>query len=105
MASSFLKPFAGLLAASILVLNLCLITPAHAAESDCSTEPSAAVAQARKALKANNPQKDRLALECLVEAVASLDTKLEGLRNGLVPFSGPVKASVFHFLPTKGAQP
>jgi hypothetical protein len=57
----------------------------------CPADPAQSVVQARKALEAHDPKQDRIALVCLAEAVASLDRKFEGLRDGSVPFTGRIE--------------
>jgi len=59
----------------------------------CPSDSKHAIAQARKALETGDPKLDHAALVCLVEAVAALDVKLEGLRDGSVPFTGKAHTS------------
>ena len=77
----------------VLLAAIAVITSwlSYASASDeCSKNSSAAIREARKALGANDPAKDRAALTCLVDAFAALDAKLQGLSDGSVPFDGQI---------------
>lgn len=68
-------------------------TPAGAGEftkDACAGDTRRAVARARQALADESHDHDREALTCLVEAVAALDDKLQGLADGSTPFNGPI---------------
>lgn len=58
----------------------------------CAGDPRMAVARARQALQDDAVAQDRAALACLVEAVAALDDRIQGLSDGSVPFEGQVYA-------------
>jgi hypothetical protein len=58
--------------------------------SRCTDDTRAAVATARQSLHDASGQKDRAALECMIEAVAALDSKLQGLSDGSRPFEGQI---------------
>ena len=72
------------------------------AEFTCAAEPAKATEQARKALEANDPAKDRESLACLVEAVAALDAKLNNLIAGKTEFTGALTAPAYFY---SGTQP
>lgn len=79
----------------IAALAACLastgaLTNDNPASSICADDTSAAIAKARQSLQDDSGQHDRAALECLVEAVASLDDKLQGLSDGSRPFEGQI---------------
>lgn len=61
----------------------------------CAANPKQAVEVAQKALVANEPERDRAALICLVRAVAALDAKLDDLIAGRIEFTGDVVAPAF----------
>jgi hypothetical protein len=65
-----------------------------AAAPRCESDSKQAVEQARKAIATSDPADDRAALLCLAETVAALDAKLEGLRNGSVPFTGTAHTNI-----------
>ncbi|MEZ5898504.1 MAG: hypothetical protein R3D51_03325 [Hyphomicrobiaceae bacterium] len=73
-----------LIPASIALLH----TGAQAAPDDCSPDTARALQQARDSLGSNDPANDRAALTCLVEAVATLDSRLSQLMSGEIPFEG-----------------
>lgn len=58
--------------------------------SRCADDTRAAIAKARQSLHDASGQKDRAALECMIEAVAALDSKLQGLSDGSRPFEGQI---------------
>ena len=62
------------------------------ATETCAENPRIAVAAARSALEKSDIRNDRAALACLVEAVAALDERIQGLSDGSVPFDGPIYA-------------
>ena len=70
---------------------LMAVVPVVAAHADnkCGDTATQAVERATSALEASSPADDRQALRCLLEAVTLLDAKIEGLRAGDVPFTGP----------------
>lgn len=85
----------GIIATGVgVVVVLCLApyfaSPTRAA-GDCAGTAHASIQQALSALAKNDPASDREALVCMVAAVAALDTKLQGLSNGTVPFEGQIK--------------
>lgn len=61
-----------------------LRTDARAAPDDCPPDTAHALQQARTSLESDDPA----ALTCLVEAVASLDSRLSQLMIGELPFDG-----------------
>jgi hypothetical protein len=75
---------------AVLLGVLATVLPASTAHADfvCADDPAQAVEQARKALEADDPAQDRHALVCLAAAVATLDTRLQGLSDGSIPFEG-----------------
>ncbi|AXK81574.1 hypothetical protein DW352_14235 [Pseudolabrys taiwanensis] len=94
----------GLLAFAAVALASTVSAPARPA---CETGVSRAVAEARRALNANDPGQDRVALACMVDALATLDARVTGLSNGSVPFEGAVyapKGMVISKPPTKEAR-
>lgn len=76
----------GIFAAFILVA-LSFQTVGQAKAADCPEDAAAAVTEARRALAASDSADDRRALECLIEAVSTLEKTLTGLRTGQVPFT------------------
>jgi len=62
-----------------------LHTGAQAAPDDCPPGTAHALQQARTSLESDDPAHDRAALACLVEAVASLNSKLTQLITGDIP--------------------
>ena len=84
----YLFPFAALVAV------FGLFAAAEAAdEPTCPAEIAAALATARKSLESTSqPADNDHALECLIAAVAALDSKVEGIRTGTVPLEGFVNA-------------
>lgn len=60
--------------------------------SYCAEDTRAAITAARESLAAKDNKDDRTALACLVEAVAALDKKVQGLMDGSVPFEGQIYA-------------
>lgn len=66
---------------------------AHAyVPNQCRDTPSASITVAREALALDSPAQDRAALICLVEAVAALDVRLQGLSGGSIAFDGRIHA-------------
>ena len=83
--------------ASAMLMGSCLVSSTPVAASDftnsaCASDTRKAVVLARQALESGNEQDDRAALVCLVEAVAALDRKIQGLASGSVPFEGQIFA-------------
>ena len=79
----------------IATLHLCLASAgAPAADistaTNCADSTRPAIENARQALNDDSHASDRVALACLIEAVASLDDKLHGLSDGSVPFEGQI---------------
>lgn len=66
--------------------------PSAKAAPACSAEPSAAIAQARAALADSDAARDHAALVCMVNALAALETRLDGLTGGTIAFDGPIYA-------------
>ncbi len=60
--------------------------------TSCAEDARAAIAAACQSLAANDNKDDRTTLACLVEAVAALDEKIQGLMDGSVPFEGQIHA-------------
>jgi hypothetical protein len=60
----------------------------------CVSDSTETVEQARKAAATSDPADDRAALLCLAQIVYALDAKLEGLRNGSVPFTGTAHTNI-----------
>lgn len=59
--------------------------------ADCS-DTTTSIIQARQAIDTNDPEQQRTALACLVEAVAALDAKLTAFTTGKATFDGPIFA-------------
>lgn len=83
--------------ACAMLIGLCVASSppeaaAASASSLCAKDTRTAIATARSALEKVDVANDRDALVCLVDAVAALDERIEGLSNGSVPFDGPVYA-------------
>jgi len=66
--------------------------PSAKAAPACSAEPSAAIAQARAALADSGAARDHAALVCMVDALAALETRLDGLASGAIAFDGQIYA-------------
>lgn len=81
-------------ACALLIAQLSAISPIEAAPAstgfDCSGDTRAALDNARNALAQDNSDDDRAALACLVEAVAALTAKIQGLSDGSTPFEGQI---------------
>ncbi|WP_448044406.1 hypothetical protein [Bradyrhizobium liaoningense] len=60
--------------------------------SICADNTHAAIKAARDALANSDRDEDRIALACLIEAVAALDERIQGLADGSVPFEGQIYA-------------
>jgi len=73
--------------AAFILVALLFATVGQANARDCPEDAAAAVTEARRALAASDPAQDRRALECLIEAVSTLEKTLMGLRTGQVPFT------------------
>ncbi|MFA5952224.1 MAG: hypothetical protein WC807_18290 [Hyphomicrobium sp.] len=73
--------------AAFILAALSFQTVPRANATDCPEGAAAAVTEARRALAASDPAQDRRALECLIEAVSTLEKTLMGLRTGQVPFT------------------
>jgi hypothetical protein len=106
MTNKYFSPFIRVAAFSILISFFPgnLATAATA----CPAEAAEALADAQESLKANDPEQDRRALECLTNAVAALSAEVAQMRDGSVPMSGVFrhwspKAGTFR--PAEGAQP
>jgi hypothetical protein len=69
---------------------------AHAAPNSpadkCGADIGTAIATAERALDADSPTADRQALECLLVAMAALDSRVSALSNGSLPFDGQIYA-------------
>lgn len=65
---------------------------AASASNLCANDTRMAIATARSALAEVDAANDRDALVCLVEAVAALDERIQGLSNGTVAFDGQIYA-------------
>lgn len=79
--------------ASAMLMGSCLASSTTFAATEiandvCAGDTRMAVARARQALHDD----DREALACLVEAVAALDDRIQGLADGSVPFEGQIYA-------------
>lgn len=64
------------------------------AETACPQDPKLALAMSRDAL-ASSGERDfattqRIALLCLIEVVAALDARIQGLSDGTIPFDGQI---------------
>jgi hypothetical protein len=84
-------------AAAMLIGTCCASSSSNAAakksEDDaCTANTRHAVIAARQALQDDRNDNDRFALACLIEAVAALDERMQGLADGSVPFGGPIYA-------------
>ena len=81
-------------ACALLIAQLSAISPIEAAPAsaayDCSGDTRVALDNARNALARDKSDDDRAALACLVEAVAALDAKIQGLSDGSTPFEGQI---------------
>jgi hypothetical protein len=70
------------------------MTASASAASECSDDIAKNIQTARRALDASTSgpltTEDRKALSCALDEIAKLDAKIEGLRNGTVPFSGKI---------------
>lgn len=86
----------GATACAILIGQVIAISSTEAASASatkkCAENSRIAVAAARSALEKSDTDNDRAALSCLLEAVAALDARIEGLSDGSVPFDGPIYA-------------
>jgi hypothetical protein len=65
---------------------------ANARADECPREIKTAIDAAKEALSEQKAEQDHRALECLVQAVAALDKKLEALRDGSLPFTGKLQS-------------
>lgn len=91
---------------AVLIAAAFLLVDAGRAD-ECPKDTGAAVESARTALKANDSEQDRHALECLIKAVATLNLRLAGLSDGTIPFDGQIyipKGFVIVKPPAKGAE-
>ncbi len=87
----YIRAFSFVLIAAVVAF----FSPSRISAADatsCPAEPQRAIATARAALGAGNAEGKDDALRCLIEAVASLDTKIEGIRTGAIPLKGFVDA-------------
>jgi hypothetical protein len=80
--------------AALIAIALATAAPATATagkfeEDGCAGDTREAIATARQALK-DDSDDVRAALACLIEAVAALDEKLNGLSTGSIPFDGQI---------------
>lgn len=73
--------------AAFILVALLFATVGQANATDCPEDATEAVTEARRALAARDAVHDRHALECLIEAVSTLEKTLLGLRTGQVPFT------------------
>jgi hypothetical protein len=79
----------------IIAAVVAFFSPSRTIAADatsCPSEPQQAISAARAALGADNAEGKDHALLCLIEAVAALDTKIEGIRTGAIPLKGFVDA-------------
>lgn len=90
-------PFSELVRFALLLMLFLSIAPAAWADiqvkpAGCSQDSSEAVAKARQLLsdQTGKPEAaaERAALLCLIDAVAALAERLEGLSKGTIPFDG-----------------
>lgn len=77
---------------ALTLLFLSLRVSGAVRADECNKDTGAALTAARTALQANNPKQDRHALKCLVQAVAALDARLQGLSEGSLAFEGQIYA-------------
>lgn len=84
------------IACALLIGLSAVALPAHAAPNSpadqCGADIGTAIATAERALDAESHTADRQALECLLVAMAALDSRVSALSNGSLPFDGPVYA-------------
>jgi hypothetical protein len=85
------------IATRTLLVGACLASSAVLAATDpskdaCAVDARQAIATAKETLRNDDTGSDRLALACLVEAVAILDSRLNGLADGSLPFEGQIYA-------------
>ncbi|MFT4117879.1 hypothetical protein [Bradyrhizobium sp.] len=83
--------FVSLMGLAVLLPFSAIAAPVASATS-CVVNPKDAVNEARRALGTPSSADDQAALFFLIEAVAALNAKLEGLRDGSVPFAGAIYA-------------
>lgn len=83
-------------ACAILIGQFIVISSPEASSASatpaCADDTRLAIARARAALEADKPADDRAALACLVDAVAAMDERLQGLSDGSTPFEGQIYA-------------
>lgn len=83
--------------ASAILMGSCFASSTTFAASEftndaCAGDTRMAVARARLALQDDDRDHEREALACLVEAVAALDDRIQGLAEGRLPFEGQIYA-------------
>lgn len=83
--------------ASAMLMGSCFASSTTLAATEftndaCAGDTRMAVARAKEALEEGDRDHDREALACLVDAVAALDDRIQGLADGSAPFEGQIYA-------------